>query len=202
MQVIERVAIDSLVPHPRNPRQGDVGAISESLRIHGQYRPIVVQTSTRYILAGNHTWKAAKALHWPEVNAVFHDCTDDEAYRILLVDNRSGDLADYDSPSLAELLQELAATPLQLEGTGYDGDALDELLKDIVVPFPDLPNGDKAPFQQMTFTLHDEQAEQVDAALAIARKMGPFVDSPNENSNGNALARVCETFTTDHGGDV
>ena len=62
-----------------------------------------------------------------------------------------------------------------------------------------LPDGDRAPFQQMTFTLHDEQAEAVNAAMARARDMGPFVDSPNENSNGNALARVCETFLTDHG---
>jgi len=40
--------------------------------------------------------------------------------------------------------------------------------------------------------------EQVQAALSIAKGMGPF-DSPNENSNGNALARVCETFNTEHG---
>ena len=58
----------------------------------------------------------------------------------------------------------------------------------------DLPSGDRVPFQQMTFTLSDEQAEQVKAALERARTLGPFVDTGNENSNGNALARVCEVF--------
>ena len=51
----------------------------------------------------------------------------------------------------------------------------------------------------MTFTLHDEQAKQVKTALTAAKSLGPFVDSPNENSNGNALARIAETFLTEHG---
>lgn len=64
--------------------------------------------------------------------------------------------------------------------------------------FGGLPEGDRAPFQQMTFTLHDEQVEQVKAAMEAAKAMGPF-DSENENSNGNALARVCETFLNGNG---
>jgi hypothetical protein len=56
-----------------------------------------------------------------------------------------------------------------------------------------LPDGDKEPFQQMTFTLHDSQAELVKEALAQAKNGG--IDSGvNENSNGNALAKICEAF--------
>ncbi len=65
--------------------------------------------------------------------------------------------------------------------------------------FGGLPDEDRAPFQQMTFTLHDTQAEQVKQALGVAAKMGAFIESPNENGNGNALARICETFITEHG---
>jgi len=61
-----------------------------------------------------------------------------------------------------------------------------------------LPTEDRAPFQQMTFTLHDSQVEQVKAAIKLAQSMGAFINSPNENSNGNALARVCEMFIGDH----
>ncbi len=57
-----------------------------------------------------------------------------------------------------------------------------------------LPSGDKAPFQQMTFTLSDDQAATVKAALRRAQQSGPFVDTANANSNGNALARICEAF--------
>ena len=57
-----------------------------------------------------------------------------------------------------------------------------------------LPDGDKQPFQQMTFTLHDSQADIVRRALDAAKDAGDFDGSPNENSNGNALARIAEAF--------
>ncbi len=65
--------------------------------------------------------------------------------------------------------------------------------------FGGLPTEDRAPFQQMTFTLHDEQSETVREAMKLAKAQGAFIDSPNENSNGNALARICETYITEHG---
>ena len=64
--------------------------------------------------------------------------------------------------------------------------------------FSKLPNEDRAPFQQMTFTLHDDQAEQVREAIKLAKTAGAFVDTDNENSNGNALARICETYIAEH----
>jgi len=126
------VDIDSVTAHPKNVRQGDIGAISESLKAHGQYRPIVVDDRTNLILAGNHTWKAAKALGWSEINAGFIETKDDdEALRILIADNRTTDLALYDDAELANLLKQLAQTDGGLLGTGFDGDDLDELLSDL-----------------------------------------------------------------------
>jgi ParB family chromosome partitioning protein len=60
--------------------------------------------------------------------------------------------------------------------------------------FGGLPSEDRAPFRQVTFTLHDSQFEVIEAALKQSKSLGEFVDSPNENSNGNALARICELF--------
>jgi len=125
---VKNVPIDTVQTHPQNVRQGDVGAIAESLSLHGQYRPIVVQKSTGYILAGNHTWKAAKSLGWTKIAVTVVDVDDEQAKRILLVDNRANDLATYDDNSLAEILKELASTETALEGTGFDGDDLDDLL--------------------------------------------------------------------------
>jgi hypothetical protein len=132
------VSIDDVQPHPKNVRQGDIGAISESLTAHGQYRAIVVQKSTGHILAGNHTWKAAKALNWKQIEAHMIDCDDDRAMRIMLADNRANDLASYDDAALAELLKELNATDLGLDGTMFDGDALDRLVADIETSLSDL----------------------------------------------------------------
>ncbi len=126
------VDIDSVKTHPNNVRQGDIGAISESLKAHGQYRPIVVDKRTNHILAGNHTWKAAKALGWQQIAAGYVETKDDdEALRILLADNRTTDLASYDDSGLADLLKQLSETDIGLEGTAFDGDDLDSLLKDL-----------------------------------------------------------------------
>ena len=59
-QQYELVPIDSIQPHPRNARQGDIGAIVESIKANQFYGACVVQRSTRYILVGNHRWRAAK----------------------------------------------------------------------------------------------------------------------------------------------
>ena len=130
-QKIELVDIDTIQPHPRNPRMGDVGAISESIDEHGFYGVCVVQESTRYILVGSHRWKGAKWKGATEVPVAWVDCDDDEAIRILLVDNRTNDVPSYDDAQLATLLRELSDTARGYAGTGFDGDALDDLLHDL-----------------------------------------------------------------------
>jgi hypothetical protein len=59
---------------------------------------------------------------------------------------------------------------------------------------PELPDGDKQPFQQITFTLHDEQKSVVDDAILLART-NPLADTGlNDNANGNAIALICEQW--------
>ena len=62
------VPIASLTFHPRNARQGTLEAITESLRRFGQLRPVVVQQSSMWIVAGNHLVRAARALGWRDKN--------------------------------------------------------------------------------------------------------------------------------------
>lgn len=124
---IQSLAISSLVPYPTNPRRGDVDAIAASLQVHGQYRPIVVQSSSKQVLAGNHTLKAAKKLGWKKIKVVFVDVNDDQARKIVLADNRLTDLAQYNEPLLKSLLEALP----DLEGTGFtqsEMETLDRLL--------------------------------------------------------------------------
>jgi ParB/Sulfiredoxin domain len=124
----EVVPVTKLTPHPRNPRQGDLGAIAESIRAHGFYGSLVVQESTGHICAGNHRYRAAVQLGLKELPVDWIDCTDEEALRILVADNRASDLAMNDGPILADLLRELSATTEGLFGTLYAGDDLDDLI--------------------------------------------------------------------------
>lgn len=126
-QTSRKVAIDSLQPYGGNARRGDLPLIRQSLELNGQYRPVVVRKATNEILAGNHTWAAAKELGWPKIAATFVDVDEDHARRINLVDNRANDVAGYDYEAVLELLQ---AAPT-LEGTGYDQAALEEVLAEL-----------------------------------------------------------------------
>ena len=125
----EIVPIDQIRPHPRNPRQGDVGAIQQSIEANGFYGACVVQRSTGHILAGNHRWKGARAAGEKTIPVTWVDCDDDRALRILLADNRTSDIASYDDNALAELLRSIQLDTGTLLGTGFDGEALDELLE-------------------------------------------------------------------------
>ena len=139
------VAVDTLVPYGANPRRGDVSKIAESLSVNGQYRPIVVREQTREVLAGNHTLAAAKSLGWGEIAATFVSCDDEQAKRIVLVDNRSNDVAGYDN---AELLGLLTSLEEGLEGTGFDADSLAELermVREAEVPPEPLTDPDYVP---------------------------------------------------------
>lgn len=98
------VPIDDVRPHPRNPRRGDVKRLCESLVEHGQYVPIVVRRATGEILAGNHTWKAAKRLGWETIAVAWADVDEEEALRILAGDNRYGQLGGFDDHELAGIL--------------------------------------------------------------------------------------------------
>ena len=122
------VPIADLELHPHNARQGDVGAIMQSLEAHGQFRPIVVQKSRMRVIAGNHTTQAAQLIGMETISAVLLDVDDDQALRILLADNQTGDLATSDKSILADLLEGLIGSEFGLEGTGFTGDDLDDLL--------------------------------------------------------------------------
>ncbi len=119
------VEIDSLLPLEGNPRMGDVDAIAESLARFGQVKPIHVRASDRQILAGNHTWQAAKRLGWSQIAATFDDLDDEAAWAYSLADNRTGDLGVYDEAALLALLQSID----DLTGTGYAQPDIDDLLR-------------------------------------------------------------------------
>jgi len=128
-----KIKISELKYYPKNARQGDVGAIAESIKELGQFRSVVVNKNNNEILAGNHTVMAMEMLGYDEVNVEFVDVDEKTAKKIVLADNRISDLASYNDNDLAELLKEVAQDS-GLSGTGFDDDDLDALLKEIAEP--------------------------------------------------------------------
>lgn len=158
----QKQPIESVKQHPKNVRQGDIGAIAQSLEAHGQYAPIIVQRSTKRIVKGNHTWQAAKQLGWSEIAVLELDLSDRHALELLLTDNKTSDQAAYDENALAELLESLSKEKKSLEGTGYTGDDLDDLLASFQERFqPSLtPYGGAKPSTAATVSLSAAKESQ------------------------------------------
>lgn len=131
LENIARIPIDTLKEFPGNPRRGDVRAIAESLRENGQFQPIIIQRSTDYILAGNHTWKAALSLGWTHLDSVYVDVGDVEAKKIVLAANKTSDLGTYNNEDLAKLLRSLDG---DYQGSVWTPGEVDVLLSAFVEP--------------------------------------------------------------------
>jgi hypothetical protein len=124
---VRDVPLADLARFPGNARRGDVGAIRASLRRHGQYRSLVVRDtgSGLVVLAGNHTRDALDAEGHATARCEVIQCSDDEARRINLADNRLAELGGYDDADLAALLEGLDG---DFDGTGWAQEDLDALL--------------------------------------------------------------------------
>lgn len=175
------VPVNQLKGYDKNPRKGNVKAIAESLEVNKQYRPIVVQKSSGKILAGNHTWLAAKQLGWKEIAVVFVDVDDDAAKRIVLADNKTNDLADYDNAILAELLRDLGGA----SGTGYSDADMEAIL-----------NATAADAEQVMWASNnagEETLAQNDPLISVSHELGSVEDRDEIDFGGEDDEDIEET---------
>lgn len=116
------------------------------------------------------------------------------AYRI--ADNKLTELGGWSERSLKIEFADLKVAGFDLALTGFDMPTINGLLGNVgtLGELPGLPSGDKSPFEQITFTLHTSQVLNVRKAMKAADAMGSYGGSPNDNKNGNAIARVCAAF--------
>jgi hypothetical protein len=127
---IETVPISSLTLDPENARkhsQKNIDAIAGSLTTFGQRRPLVVWGNI--IIAGNGTVEAAKSIGWEkiEITRVPTDWTHDQARAYALADNRTAELAEWDSESLLDILAGL--NDELVTATGFTSEEIEDLNK-------------------------------------------------------------------------
>lgn len=196
--IFENWPIERLVFYARNPRKNDhaVDKVAAAIREFGFRVPICAK-SDGTVVDGHLRLKAAKKLGLSEVPVVLaDDMTEAQIKAFRLSVNKIAELAEWDTELLRLEFLDLEGEGFDLELTGFDADEIAELQfdDDAETDMPELAEGDREPFQDMTFNLHDEQAEVVKEAIAKSKSMGDFGDTGNENSNANALARICEVF--------
>jgi len=183
---MEFIPISKVIPNEDNPRyikEEKFKKLVQSLKDFPEManaRPIVVNKEM-VALGGNMRLKAMQEAGWSEVPVEVVDWSEEKQREFIIKDNVG--FGDWDWDELANTWNSV-----ELEEWGMDSwQNMDDI--DTTDEFT-LPSGDKEPFQQMTFTLADEQAEQIKNAIADIKQTEEYKYTEtmgNENSNGNAL---------------
>ena len=185
--MITTAKISEVKANPNNPRiikDNKFKKLVQSIKDFPEMlklRPIVVN-GDMVVLGGNMRLKACKEAGLKEVPIIkAEDLTEDQQREFIIKDNVG--FGDWDWDELANTWNSV-----ELEDWGLDSwQNMDDI--ETTDEFT-LPSGDKEPFQQMTFTLADEQAEQIKNAIADIKQTEEYKYAEtmgNENSNGNAL---------------
>jgi hypothetical protein len=188
MSKIEKVKIGQIKSNPNNPRvikDDKFKKLVQSVKDFPQMldiRPIVVNDEM-IVLGGNMRLKACIEAGLKEVSIIkASDLTPEQQNEFIIKDNVG--FGEWNWDDLANSWDTEQLTEWGLDIPVFFNDS-DELGTDF-----SLADGDKAPFQQMTFTLADEQAIQIQNAIADIKLTDEYKYAEtmgNENSNGNAL---------------
>lgn len=184
---VQLLPISTLKPNPDNPRliKDDkfkkLVASIQSLPAMLELRPIVVNAELM-VLGGNMRLKACQAAGLKEVPVVIADAlTEAQQAEFVIKDNVS--FGDWEWDALANAWGDEPLAEWGLDVPSFDAEA---------ISLPEMPEGEHCGLQQMTFTVTNDQADIIRESITVALTAGPFLDTGNENRNGNALARIAE----------
>jgi len=199
----KRAKVADLVPSARNARMhstAQVAQIANSIKEFGFLNPVITDGANG-IIAGHGRIMAAQMLGLDEVPIVeAGHLSESQRRAFAIVDNKLALNAEWDTAMLRMELEGLGELGFDIALTGFNyAEVSDIFAEHESVAMPILRDGEKAPFQQIAFTLHDEQSTVVVDALKLARN-DPLADTGlNENTNGNALTLICGEYLEDHG---
>ena len=128
---IKTVAIGSISQDPANLRkhgERNIDAIVASLRKFGQQHPIVID-SKGIILSGNGRYMAAVKLGWSDIKVVESSLTGSASTAYAIADNRTAELAEWDTTALAETLRALQSEEFDTAAAGYSDVEIDALVE-------------------------------------------------------------------------
>jgi len=186
---LRTIKVKDLIEWSGNPRKisrEDLDNLKQSFIEFGHARTLTVAPDGKkfVIIGGNQSLKALKELDFKEIQCSVCDreMTEQEKQKLsVFLNHRSKGEGEWDYDILNDW-------DVDLEDWGVE-QIITETDNGYGTEFT-LPDGDKAPFQQMTFTLADEQAIVIQNAIADIKQTDEYKYAEtmgNENSNGNAL---------------
>ena len=189
------VKLKEMKPFDENPRaatEKEYNDVKESIEKFNLVElPVVNMDGT--IIAGHLRARVLIELYGPEheiqVRVPNRHLTQDEFREYLIRSNKN--TGHWSMETLAEFFSED-----ELISWGWEDWELGAKEEDFDEGFS-LNSGEKAPFQQMTFTLADEQADEIRAAIKKAKEeITPEILETfgNENANGNHLYMIIKQW--------
>ena len=182
--------LSSIKPNPSNPRiikDEKFEKLKQSIKDFPQMmelRPMIVDESNT-LLGGNMRFKALQDLDYKEIPDNWikkaSELTEEQKKEFIIKDNVGFGEWNWEELQTDWDVTQLAEWGLDVPGFDLSPDGLGEDFS--------LKDGDKEPFQQMTFTLADAQAERIKAAMADV-EVQPGTEYGNENGNGNKLHQI------------
>jgi hypothetical protein len=193
-EIIE-VKVGEIKANPNNPRiikddkfkklVKSIQDFPEMLKL----RPIVVNDDM-VVLGGNMRLKACKEAGLKMIPIIKANQLTEQQQKEFIVKDNVG-YGEWDWDDLANNWDAEQLTDWGLDIGGFNN------VEDLGESFT-LADGDKAPFQQMTFTLADQQAEVIKNAIDEIKKTEEYKYCEtfgNENSNGNSLYLIIANIT-------
>lgn len=189
IKIIEKKVAD-LIPYENNARinDGAVDAVANSIKEFGIKNPIIIDRDN-VIVCGHTRIKACEKLGIEKVPCVVaDDLTDEQIKAFRIADNSTAQIAEWD---LEKLQAELENIDMDMVQFGLQ-EQIDDIEKSLDNGYGEeftLPDGDKSEICQMTFTLHERQAELIKEAIKEVKN--DIIETfGNQNGNGNALYEV------------
>lgn len=108
--------VSELKLNPNNPRKNDdaVDVIAKSIEKYGFKNPLIIDENN-VVWCGNTRLKASKKLKLKEVPCIIaSDLTEEQIRELALIDNKSGEVADWDYDLLKEELSVLDLSDFDL----------------------------------------------------------------------------------------
>lgn len=189
---IEKVLIDSITEYEFNAKEhprDQIEQIKTSITEYGNNDPIAIDENNE-IIEGHGRYIALKELGYKEVEVIrLSHLTDEQKRAYRLIHNKLTMNSDFDFEALEKELAELTAFDFDMSAFGFDESVFDN---DTFGTDFELPDDEKGEYCQMTFTLHNGQAEVIKSALSTVGECSETFG--NSNKNGNALYEVVKQW--------
>lgn len=128
------IDVGKAIPNPKNPNhhpQSQINLLAKIIKAQGWRQPITISNRSGLIVKGHGRLLAAIELGADKVPIEYQNYeTEAEEIADLTADNRLAELAEMETDSLTEILQELENEGFDIELAGYTEEDLEKLLED------------------------------------------------------------------------